>query len=123
MYNNGISSDNKRPSLRSDLSKVRSFRDFTNVIMMEVIFWMDLSNKCTVMLLGTYHMDNPGLDMFNVTSDNVLTPKRQVEIQEVVDRLKMFNPTKIAVEALVDQHAVLNQQYLSYLAGDYSLSS
>ena len=38
---------------------------------------MDSANKCTILLLGTYHMGNPGLDMHNVKSDDVLALNRQ----------------------------------------------
>jgi hypothetical protein len=68
-------------------------------------------------------MHNPGLDMHNYKSDDVLAPKRQKEIQEVVDRLKLFNPTKIAVEALADEYETLNDQYLSYVRGNYILTA
>src|SRR5687767_2400671 len=52
-----------------------------------------------IMILGMYHMSNPGLDAVNLDADDVLQPKRQREIQELVDRLAKFRPTKIAVEA------------------------
>ncbi|WP_199624782.1 DUF5694 domain-containing protein [Paenibacillus alkalitolerans] len=84
---------------------------------------MDSANKCTMLLLGTYHMGNPGLDMHNVKSDDVLAPKRQIEVQEVVDRLKLFNPTKIAIEALADEDETLNTQFLSYLSGEFTLGA
>lgn len=84
---------------------------------------MDSANKYTILLLGTYHMGNPGLDMHNVKSDDVLASQRQMEIYEVVDRLKRFNPTKIAVEALADEHETYNNQYLSYLSGEFTLGA
>lgn len=90
---------------------------------MEGVFTMSSANKCSVLLLGTYHMGNPGLDMHNVKSDDVLIPKRQNEIQEVVNRLKLFNPTKIAVEVLTEKHDELNQEYLSYLSDEFTLGA
>lgn len=84
---------------------------------------MSASDKCKIVLLGTFHMNNPGLDMHNYESDNVLATKRQTEIQEVVDRLKQFNPTKIMVEALADQHEALNKDYLTYVNEEYSLTA
>jgi hypothetical protein len=57
------------------------------------------AQKPTVLVLATYHMDNPGLDLMNVQSDDVLTEKRQKEIRQFVNLLKRFKPTKIAVEA------------------------
>ncbi len=53
-----------------------------------------------VMVLGAYHLGNPGQDLHNVKVDSVLTPEKQTELAEVADRLARFNPTKIAVEAV-----------------------
>jgi len=36
-----------------------------------------------VLVLGTYHMANPGHDLFNTKADDVLAPKRQAEIAEL----------------------------------------
>lgn len=55
-----------------------------------------------VMVLGTYHMGNPGLDLNNMQADDVTTPKRQKELAEVARLLAKFKPTKIAVEAVSD---------------------
>ncbi|MEM7666743.1 MAG: DUF5694 domain-containing protein [Pseudomonadota bacterium] len=51
-----------------------------------------------VMVLGLYHFANPGLDMANIEIDDVLAPKRQSEIEILVDTLAEWGPTKIAVE-------------------------
>lgn len=54
--------------------------------------------KVPVMILGTYHLDSPGRDLQNLKVDDVLTPKRQKELDELVRKLAAFQPTKIAVE-------------------------
>lgn len=51
-----------------------------------------------VLLLGTYHMANPGLDAENVDADDVRAPRRQREIQQLVDRLAEFRPQRVMVE-------------------------
>lgn len=51
-----------------------------------------------VMVLGTYHFDNPGLDVVNIVAEDVLTPKRQGELKLAAERLGAFQPTVIAVE-------------------------
>jgi Family of unknown function (DUF5694) len=56
-----------------------------------------------VMVLGAYHMGNPGRDINNVEVGSVLTPVRQKEIADVANRLARFKPTKIAVEMVADQ--------------------
>ncbi|WP_374566742.1 DUF5694 domain-containing protein [Ideonella sp.] len=71
-----------------------------------------------VMVLGTYHFGNPGLDLNNVKVDDVLQPARQAQVREVVDALAAFKPTRVAVEAQADalpQHAL--PSYRAYLAG------
>ncbi len=56
-----------------------------------------------VMVLGTYHFGNPGLDIHNMKVESVLTPAKQTELADVATRLAKFRPTKIAVEALSDR--------------------
>lgn len=52
-----------------------------------------------VVVLGTFHFDNPGQDLANSQIDNVLAPKRQTEIADILNGLARFKPTKIAVES------------------------
>src|SRR5215468_2450346 len=77
-------------------------------------------NKAHVLVLGTFHMANPGHDIFNLQVDDVLTPKRQKEIAETVAALKKFRPTKIAIES--DPGGKRVQQYQDYLDGKYTLT-
>lgn len=51
-----------------------------------------------VMVLGTYHFGNPGLDINNIKADSVLTPARQQELERVATALLAFRPTKVMVE-------------------------
>ncbi len=50
------------------------------------------------LFVGSYHMDNPGRDVHNTRADDVLLPKRQAEIREVVEALKRYRPTRVMVE-------------------------
>jgi hypothetical protein len=56
-----------------------------------------------VMIVGAYHMDNPGLDVNNMKVDSVLTPEKQKQLVEAVNRLAKFKPNKIAVEMVAKQ--------------------
>lgn len=51
-----------------------------------------------VMVLGTWHMDDPGQDLQNLQSADVLTPQRQSELAAAVRALAAFKPTVVAVE-------------------------
>ena len=75
--------------------------------------------KPTVMILGTYHMDNPEADAVNFEADDVLTAKRQRELQQLIEQLARFNPTKIAVEADTSLDAEVNTEYQNYLNSVY----
>jgi len=58
-----------------------------------------------VMILGTYHMANPGHDIHNLKADDVLVEKRQKELAAVAEGLAKFKPTKVVVEQPVDNGA------------------
>ncbi|SRR5258708_3151992 len=77
--------------------------------------------RAEVLVLGVYHMANPGHDIFNTQADDVLVPKRQAEIEQLTATLKKFNPTKIAVEADVYSDRV-PKSYADYLAGKHELT-
>lgn len=64
-----------------------------------------------VMVLGTYHMANPGLDLANVKSDDVLKPQRQKELEALAAALAEFQPTKIVVERVVTDPALIDPRY------------
>jgi hypothetical protein len=74
-----------------------------------------------ILILGTYHMANPGHDIHNMQADDVLSPKRQLEINQLIEVLKRFQPTKIAIEGDVGSKR-LTTEYADYLAGKYTLS-
>lgn len=77
--------------------------------------------RAEVLVLGVYHMANPGHDIFNTQADDVLSPKRQAEMAQLMEALKRFRPTKIAVEAdpWSDRYP---KAYTEYLAGKHELT-
>lgn len=75
--------------------------------------------RAEVLVLGTYHMANPGRDLFNTKADDVLSPKRQEEIAQLMAVLKRFNPTKIAIESTNEER---RKSYAEYVAGRHELS-
>jgi len=83
--------------------------------------WCQSAARPEILILGTYHMANPGRDIHNMQADDVLAPKRQQEIAQLLDVLKKFRPTKIAIEATVGSERA-PKEYSDYLAGKYTLS-
>jgi hypothetical protein len=74
-----------------------------------------------VLVVGVYHMANPGHDVFNTEADDVLSPQRQAEMAQVAAVLREFRPTKVAVELRFNDRLVA-QRYADYVAGTYELS-
>src|ERR1044072_9427266 len=67
-----------------------------------------------VMIVGDFHMSNPGRDQHDVTVDDVLAPNPQREIAAVTDALNRFHPTAVAAEWPAD---TASERYAKYLAG------
>ena len=76
--------------------------------------------RAEVLVLGVYHMANPGRDIFNMQADDVLAPKRQAELAQLMEVLRKFQPTKIAIEA--DIYGKRRQEYSDYVTGKHTLS-
>lgn len=85
------------------------------------ISWAQTDTRPEILVLGTYHMANPGHDIHNMQADDVLSPKRQQEIAQLMETLKKFHPTKIAIEAEVGGQRA-QKEYADYVAGKYTLT-
>ena len=77
--------------------------------------------KPTIMILGTYHMANPGVNTFDIEADDVTNSKRQRELRQLIKQLVRFNPTKIAVEIDTSRDAEVETLYRDYLNETYQL--
>lgn len=55
-------------------------------------------DQVQVMLLGTYHFAGSTSDATRTNPDDVLVPRRQAEIEDLVTRLATWEPQQIAVE-------------------------
>lgn len=78
--------------------------------------------KPKLVVLGSYHMANPGRDVAKSKVIDVSTPERQKQIIQLVEKLKRYNPTKIAVEINSEKDAVTQENYRKYVNDDYQLS-
>ncbi|MFB6253155.1 MAG: DUF5694 domain-containing protein [Halobacteriaceae archaeon] len=76
------------------------------------------SDQIKVMILGVYHMDNPGLDEVNVQADDVLAQQRQEELQSLIERFIEWEPDLIALEYPYDNEDELNALYQAYRSGE-----
>ena len=72
-----------------------------------------------VMILGSYHMGNPGQDVHNARIDPVTTPEKQAQLEAVAEGLARFRPTAVAVERTArDQATMLDHRYPAFTPAD-----
>lgn len=82
-----------------------------------------LKERAQVLLLGTFHFSFPRHDALKPEATiDILSPEKQLEIEEVVNLLARFRPTKIAVEKRLEQEAELASNYSAYREGAFALS-
>nr|WP_315193550.1 DUF5694 domain-containing protein [uncultured Flavobacterium sp.] len=65
--------------------------------------------KTKVLVVGTFHFDYPNLDVIKIADKDkidVLTEPKKSEVTELVNYIKKFKPTKIAIEAFPEWNAV-----------------
>lgn len=73
------------------------------------------------MVLGTFHFQG-SLDVVQTDAGNLLSDEKQQEIDEVVNELASFKPTKIAVEVEKIHNKKLNENYQDYLNNSFDLT-
>lgn len=78
--------------------------------------------KPTLVILGTYHMSATTTNIVNNQVDDITSPERQKQVIGLVEKLKKFKPTKIAVECDIEDDAKVQEFYNQYLAGTRKLS-
>jgi len=76
-----------------------------------------------ILLLGSGHWSNPGKDYVSIDHDDMLSPARQREIEDCLQRLARFAPTKVALEVMADATDALNEDYRRYRAGTFALTA
>jgi hypothetical protein len=69
------------------------------------------SKKKQILLIGTFHFENPGLDVAQVKTFNVMSDKSQKELEDISDKIKKFGPNKIFVEWSYEKQDRLDEFY------------
>lgn len=73
-----------------------------------------MEGKAKIFILGTYHFDQGGKHLIDINSGDITTDKKQKEVNEVLQKLMEFKPTKIAVEAKREKDEELNEIYSQF---------
>ncbi|HEX4911118.1 MAG TPA: DUF5694 domain-containing protein [Permianibacter sp.] len=74
-----------------------------------------------VLMLGSFHFDNPGLDAVKHEVIDVMKAPSQAYLDALADRLAAFKPTVVLLEYNPDNEAKMNERYRNYLNGSYTL--
>lgn len=81
-------------------------------------------SKAKILVLGTFHFKDAGLDSYKPQHDfDVLSASGQKQVEELVQLLAAFKPTKVAVEWKTKYQEKVNVQFQEYLKGTYKLTS
>lgn len=75
-----------------------------------------------VMILGVFHFHNPNADYAKFEGIDVLTDRRQREIEAVADGLAAFRPTRIALERPVEEADSIQADYERFRDGGFELT-
>jgi hypothetical protein len=77
-----------------------------------------------VLLLGTFHFKDAGLDSYKPEYDvDITSSKRQKELSLILEKLKQFNPDAIGLEFKPDRQETMDEKYTQYLNGQFQLSA
>lgn len=79
------------------------------------------AEKPTFLIVGTFHFRGSTADLMSNAMPDILSEKRQQQIEGVVDALARFRPTRIAVEARPGSR--VQEQYRAWLEGEYELGT
>ena len=74
-----------------------------------------------VMLFGTYHFQNPSLDLVKNKTHNVMEQDSQTYLNELSERISKFKPTVILLEFDPKNEIKINLKYQEYLNGTKDL--
>ncbi len=83
-----------------------------------------LTNKkqTEILLIGTFHFHNPGADVAQFKTFDVLRDETQKELEEIAQKIVAFNPTKIFVEWPYQDQNKLDSVYNLYKKGKLKIS-
>ena len=72
-----------------------------------------------ILVIGTYHFNNPGLDVAKYKVLDIMSEKSQLQLEEISTAIANFKPTKIFTEWELKDQLTLDTLYNKYLEGNY----
>jgi hypothetical protein len=77
------------------------------------------SNKKEILLIGTFHFNNPGADIAQVNTFDVMNKKIQNELEVIANKISAYKPDKIFVEWEYNKQGKLDSLYNLYVNNNY----
>jgi hypothetical protein len=74
-----------------------------------------------VMLFGTFHFQDAGLDVVKSEDVDIFTAEAQEYLQGLTQRLQGYKPTRVLLEYSPENDELINERYRQYLEGTYEL--
>lgn len=74
-----------------------------------------------VMLFGTFHFKDAGLDVVKSKDIDIFTGENQAYLKTLTQSLQGFKPTRVLLEYNPENDELMNERYREYLAGNYEL--
>lgn len=83
--------------------------------------FVSAQEKIKVILLGTYHFNNPGNDIIKPKDRNILSKDNQRDLDKIVEKINSsdYKPDQIFVESSFNEKKQLDTNYQSYLKNQY----
>jgi len=81
-------------------------------------------HKAKAMVLGVFHFSNPGLDSYKPKFPfDILENKRQTELNELLNKIAKYKPTKILLECnRIKADSIVNFRYQNFLKDSFDIS-
>lgn len=79
----------------------------------------EISTSKEVLLIGTFHYNNPGADVAKIKSFDILNEESQLELKKITSFINEYNPDKIFVEWPYNEQDELDSLYQLYKEGKY----
>ncbi len=83
---------------------------------------LETQEKPQIAILGTFHFANTN-DYAAIQIDDLLTNKRQTELEKLIEKLKSYNPTKIMIEWEPEVKDSVGSELKAYLKDQFSIES
>ncbi len=79
------------------------------------------SKKITeILVIGTYHFNNPGMDVAKYKVLDIMGEKPQKQLEEISNAIAKLKPTKIFTEWELKNQSALDTLYSKYINDDYT---